>query len=1349
MKMVSFVILFLVFSLTGLSTTFTISTSGFAFTPASTTINLGDIVNFALAGTNHDAVEVSLATYNANGSTPLSGGFSFGIGISGTIPAAKLTVGTHYFVCTPHIGFGMKGTIIVNNSNCTPPSAPAMITGNTVVCTSSLNSYSIAAVPGATDYTWTLPSGWTGSSSTNTINATSGTSGGSIKVTANSACGNSSPTTLNVSITGVPQKPGVISGPNAICINSTNLYSISAFLGATSYSWTLPSGWTGTSNSNAITTQANSNSGNILVTANNECGASVSQSISISVSGPPNQPGIISGNNAVCNGSANVYSVTAVPGATSYTWSLPVGWNGSSATNSITVTAGTGGGTLSVVANGICGASVSRALAVSVSSGPGQPSGISGNSTICANSINTYSVPLVAGATAYTWTLPGGWTGTSTTNSINVTSSSVGGNISVTANNSCGNSSPQNLAIIVNSPPAQPGVISGNLSVCANSSNTYSVTAVPGATSYSWTLPGGWTGSSNSTSISVNAGPNGGDIKVSANNTCGTSTVSTLSVITLAPQAPAPITGKSAICGNSSNVYSVPEVSGATSYTWVLPPGWTGTSTSNNITAIAGSSGGNITVSANNTCGSSSVQTLGVSVGNVPALPGVISGLNNICGNSTNQYAISLVPGATSYTWSLPNGWSGSSNTNTISAIAGLSGGDITVLASNTCGSSGKQIFPAVIINPPAQPGMISGNATPCSKSTNSYTVAEVSGASSYTWTLPDGWAGASTTNNILVLAGSTGGNVTVSAKNSCGISSLQTLAINLNKAPEAPASITGNASVCAGSSNTYTATSVNGALSYTWVLPNGWSGASATNSINTIAGVAGGTINVVANNTCGQSTPVTFNVSTIAPPSPAVISGNNNVCINSNNTYTVQAVTGATSYTWNLPGDWTGTSSTNSITALTGATSGNISVTANNTCGASLPQTLAVIVKQVPAIPSIISGLSLTCPNSITTYIVGSAADANSYTWTLPNGWTGTSTTNSIIATAGTLGGILSIVANNTCGSSTPLNMAITIIAPPGQPTAINGIGSVCANSQNDYSINSVPGATTYSWSLPPGWSGVSTNNTITAVAGLKSGTISVTANNSCGSSTPATLSATITTIPAIPLNIAGDTSVCPHSELLYTVPEVPGATYYSWIFPTGWTVNSVSNTITTITSTTGGNVMVTANNACGASPKQTLTVSIKQINKAIDQTNHILTAKAMNAGYQWIDCDTKTPLANQTNQTFTATLPGNYAVVIRQNDCIDTSVCMSILTVADQDNASSIKLDIYPNPSEGLIHIDSKSFTPEWIVISNALGQSVQRINDPKRTEWMDLSGYGKGMYIATMKIKQNLVVRKISIQ
>jgi plastocyanin len=95
-------------------TTWTITNSGFTFSPATTTIIAGDDVSFVLEAM-HNAVEVSQATWNANGNTPLSGGFSVGYG-GGSVLPAQLAVGTHWYVCSPHASLGMKGVIIVNTS---------------------------------------------------------------------------------------------------------------------------------------------------------------------------------------------------------------------------------------------------------------------------------------------------------------------------------------------------------------------------------------------------------------------------------------------------------------------------------------------------------------------------------------------------------------------------------------------------------------------------------------------------------------------------------------------------------------------------------------------------------------------------------------------------------------------------------------------------------------------------------------------------------------------------------------------------------------------------------------------------------------------------------------------------------------------------------------------------------------------------------------------------------------------------------------------------------------------------------------------------------------------------------
>ncbi len=161
---------------------------------------------------------------------------------------------------------------------------------------------------------------------------------------------------------------------------------------------------------------------------------------------------------------------------------------------------------------------------------PAQPGAINGSITICSGSTNTYSIAAVNGATSYSWTLPNGWSGTSVTNSISATANATSGNVTVTANNACGSSTAQTLAITVNSTPLQPGAISGPAAVCENSSNTYSITAVAGASSYTWTLPAGWSGSSVTNSINATTGTNGGSITVVAINACGTSQAQTLTL---------------------------------------------------------------------------------------------------------------------------------------------------------------------------------------------------------------------------------------------------------------------------------------------------------------------------------------------------------------------------------------------------------------------------------------------------------------------------------------------------------------------------------------------------------------------------------------------------------------------------------------------------------------------------------------------------------------------------------------------------------------------------------------------------------------------------------------------------
>jgi len=80
------------------------------FTPEDLTIAVGDCVNFVMSNT-HNAVEVSQETYDSGGITPLDDGFEVDYGE--TLEVYFGEAGSHYYVCQPHAGMEMIGTITV------------------------------------------------------------------------------------------------------------------------------------------------------------------------------------------------------------------------------------------------------------------------------------------------------------------------------------------------------------------------------------------------------------------------------------------------------------------------------------------------------------------------------------------------------------------------------------------------------------------------------------------------------------------------------------------------------------------------------------------------------------------------------------------------------------------------------------------------------------------------------------------------------------------------------------------------------------------------------------------------------------------------------------------------------------------------------------------------------------------------------------------------------------------------------------------------------------------------------------------------------------------------------------
>ena len=174
------------------------------------------------------------------------------------------------------------------------------------------------------------------------------TSAADYTITASNACG-STTRVLNIGVITIPSTPSTISGPSAPTMNSSVNYSITAVSGATSYTWTVPIGWTINSGqgTTTVTITAGTNAGNVSVIAANACGSSASSTKAVTSWRPIVATGgtvtnyTANGTNGVNGVQYRVHSFTTVGNS-----SLNITDAGTSGQLDYLVVAGGGGGSI-------------------------------------------------------------------------------------------------------------------------------------------------------------------------------------------------------------------------------------------------------------------------------------------------------------------------------------------------------------------------------------------------------------------------------------------------------------------------------------------------------------------------------------------------------------------------------------------------------------------------------------------------------------------------------------------------------------------------------------------------------------------------------------------------------------------------------------------------------------------------------------------------------------------------------------------------------------------------------------------------------------------------------------------
>ncbi len=197
--------------------------------------------------------------------------------------------------------------------------------------------------------------------------------------------------------------------------------------------------------------------------------------------------------------------------------------------------------------------------------------------------------------------------------------------------------------------------------------------------------------------------------------------------------------------------------------------------------------------------------------------------------------------------------------------------------------------------------------------------------------------------------------------------------------------------------------------------------------------------------------------------------------------------------------------------------------------------------------------------------------------------------------------------------------------------------------------------------------------------------------------------------------------------------------------------TINTVAcnnYTLNTITYQTSGTYIqnLLASNGCDS--VLTLYLTIDSSNASVTITDPALTAQSIGT-YQWLNCSTVfTPLLNETNQSYTATANGDYAVIITNGACVDTSACYTIYTVGLNQIGSNEELIITPNPATNQFTIENSQLRINAIHIYNVLFEEVlfKQLTTSNQQLSIDVSTWKAGVYFVEVETEKGVMHKKL---
>jgi hypothetical protein len=186
---------------------------------------------------------------------------------------------------------------------------------------------------------------------------------------------------------------------------------------------------------------------------------------------------------------------------------------------------------------------------------------------------------------------------------------------------------------------------------------------------------------------------------------------------------------------------------------------------------------------------------------------------------------------------------------------------------------------------------------------------------------------------------------------------------------------------------------------------------------------------------------------------------------------------------------------------------------------------------------------------------------------------------------------------------------------------------------------------------------------------------------------------------------------------------------------------------TTTTFPVTASTTITWTYTDASGntSTQDQIVTINGLDVTVTIQAPSPTVIANATGVTYQWIDCADSSAIVGETAQSFTATSTGDYAVIITNGTCSDTSVC-SPISVTGIDEIIDLGMTVSPNPSAGIFNVSFENTVSGIVTIVDANGRLIQTQELNNNSISIDLTSNQSGLYLMQVATENGISRERI---